>query len=237
MPMPPIASSRRAQRRDKLARWVITLGGVTVIASVVAILAMIVGVTVPLFRASAGRFALQCRLPKTVPRNDVLALGIDMGISGGRRHGVDLDLRRLAVAGRSADRPGDENAGGFAGNEKRRTAAPRRRVARGGQIFAGVVRRRERRWSRSPPPRGGMSCASICNPHFGERSGRRQHVEPLRTLGAPIRIGHHYPRRPVARRRRSPSSAKRRSRISLGEEETSTHQTVLREISPPRSAR
>jgi len=49
MPQLKTASTRRAKRRDTLARWVITLGGVTVIASVIAILALIVGVTVRCF--------------------------------------------------------------------------------------------------------------------------------------------------------------------------------------------
>ena len=73
--------SRRAQRRDKLARWLITLGGVTVIASVVAILALIVGVTVPLFRALRAEVVCTSHLPNTLPGEDVLALGIDMGMS------------------------------------------------------------------------------------------------------------------------------------------------------------
>ncbi|MEN6407253.1 MAG: ABC transporter permease subunit [Thermoguttaceae bacterium] len=44
------SSTRTAKRRDVAARWIITLGGVTVIASVAAILALIVGVTIPLFQ-------------------------------------------------------------------------------------------------------------------------------------------------------------------------------------------
>ena len=63
MPKLKTASTRRAKRRDKLARWVITLGGVTVIASVIAILALIVGVTVPLFRAPQANVVCTCRLP------------------------------------------------------------------------------------------------------------------------------------------------------------------------------
>ena len=63
MPTLKTASTRRAKRRDKLARWVITLGGVTVIASVVAILALIVGVTVPLFRTPRANVVCTCRFP------------------------------------------------------------------------------------------------------------------------------------------------------------------------------
>jgi ABC-type uncharacterized transport system permease subunit len=43
------ATLRRARRRDQVARWVIMLGGFAVIASVIAILLLIVGVTLPLF--------------------------------------------------------------------------------------------------------------------------------------------------------------------------------------------
>ena len=75
-------SSRKAWRRDKLARWVITLGGVTVIASVVAIVALIVGVTVPLFRPPRATLVGNSRLPKSLASNDVLCCGIDLGIAG-----------------------------------------------------------------------------------------------------------------------------------------------------------
>ena len=71
-------SSRKAWRRDKLARWVITLGGVTVIASVVAIVALIVGVTVPLFRPPRAKMVCHARLPKTLSSNDILCCGIDL---------------------------------------------------------------------------------------------------------------------------------------------------------------
>ncbi len=63
MPKLKTASTRRAKRHDKLARWVITLGGVTVIASVIAILALIVGVTVPLFQSPQANVVCTCRLP------------------------------------------------------------------------------------------------------------------------------------------------------------------------------
>ncbi len=76
------ASTRRAKRRDKLARWIITLGGITVIASVVAILALIVGVAVPLFRTPRANVASTCQLPESMPRDKVLRLGIDMNMDG-----------------------------------------------------------------------------------------------------------------------------------------------------------
>ena len=82
MPKLKTASTRRAKRRDKLARWVITLGGITVIASVVAILALIVGVTVPLFRTPQASVVSACRLPESLPIDKVLRLGIDRDIDG-----------------------------------------------------------------------------------------------------------------------------------------------------------
>lgn len=57
------ASTRTAKRRDKLARWIITLGGLAVIASVIAILALIVGVTLPLFRSARTDVVAKCPLP------------------------------------------------------------------------------------------------------------------------------------------------------------------------------
>jgi phosphate transport system permease protein len=55
-------STRKAKRRDKLARWVITLGGIAVIVSVIAILALIVGVTFPLFRSPRAEQICSCDL-------------------------------------------------------------------------------------------------------------------------------------------------------------------------------
>ena len=40
---------RRVKRRDKAARWVVTFGGAAIILSVLAILVLIVGTTLPLF--------------------------------------------------------------------------------------------------------------------------------------------------------------------------------------------
>jgi len=63
MPKLKTVSTRRAKRRDTIARWVITLGGITVIGSVVAILALIVGVAIPLFRTPQTTVVATCRLP------------------------------------------------------------------------------------------------------------------------------------------------------------------------------
>ncbi|MGA7702112.1 MAG: ABC transporter permease subunit [Thermoguttaceae bacterium] len=84
MPELKTASTRRAKRRDKLARWVITLGGATVIASVIAILALIVGVTLPLFRAARASVACVCPLPTREfgDASRVLRVGIDASLDG-----------------------------------------------------------------------------------------------------------------------------------------------------------
>ena len=75
-------SSRKAKRHDKLARWVITLGGVAVIASVIAILVMIVSVTLPLFRNPGAERIGTYRLPSPTMPDDVLGLGIDTDVHG-----------------------------------------------------------------------------------------------------------------------------------------------------------
>lgn len=88
MPQWKTASTRIAKRRDKLARWIITLGGITVIASVVAILALIVGVTVPLFRTPQANVVATCQLPESLLGEKVLRLGIDMCLDGSNVTGI-----------------------------------------------------------------------------------------------------------------------------------------------------
>ncbi|MHB8899899.1 MAG: ABC transporter permease subunit [Thermoguttaceae bacterium] len=68
---------RRAKRTDAVARWVILLGGVTVIGSVVAILVLIVGVTLPLFRTAHFRQAARVALTDATKEGEVLAVGVD----------------------------------------------------------------------------------------------------------------------------------------------------------------
>jgi phosphate transport system permease protein len=110
------SSTRSAKRRDKIARWIITSGGITIIASVVAILALIVGVTIPLFQTPRSTVVSTCRLPNLLPASlgrgagseggsvapsttgqkvnqlspggRVIGLGIDMGIDGRNVVGV-----------------------------------------------------------------------------------------------------------------------------------------------------
>jgi phosphate transport system permease protein len=105
MPKPKTASTRRAKRRDKLARWVITLGGVTVIASVIAILALIVGVTLPLFRAPRANVACVCPLPALLPS----PIGRGAGGEGGRGFGAQRsrspDIRGSTSANSDSPHP------------------------------------------------------------------------------------------------------------------------------------
>ncbi|NUQ65536.1 MAG: ABC transporter permease subunit [Pirellulales bacterium] len=76
------ARIRRARRHDRLARWIITLGGVTVIASVVAILLLIVSATFPLFRPARSHSIAWTRLPESLPAKDVVGLGVEVGVGG-----------------------------------------------------------------------------------------------------------------------------------------------------------
>ncbi len=71
---------RGANRRDRIARWIITLGGVTIIASVVAIILLIVGVTLPLFLPASATVRASGRLPASLPANDILALGVRLDL-------------------------------------------------------------------------------------------------------------------------------------------------------------
>ncbi|MBN2579874.1 MAG: ABC transporter permease subunit [Pirellulales bacterium] len=68
---------RRVQRRDRIARWTITLGGVAIIVSVIAILVLIVSVTLPLFRPPRDEIVSKTALPAAFSDKEVLALGID----------------------------------------------------------------------------------------------------------------------------------------------------------------
>lgn len=111
----------RVNRRDRLARWVITLGGIAIIASVVAIVALIVGTAAPLFRGAQSRELVRTQLPKSVPFSNVLALGIEMDVGSPSaiaeiltNDGVVtfLNMRTGEVGGREAIAPPAGSAGG-----------------------------------------------------------------------------------------------------------------------------
>lgn len=74
---------KRAKRRDRIARWVIVLGGLAIIASVIAILVLIVGTTAPLFRAAGSREVAAVPLSASVAPGGLLAVGIETELDGG----------------------------------------------------------------------------------------------------------------------------------------------------------
>ncbi len=71
---------RCAKRRDRIARWVITLGGMTIIASVVAIVVLIVGVVVPLFRPASAAVKTNVPLAGFAGAEDILTLGVRLDL-------------------------------------------------------------------------------------------------------------------------------------------------------------
>jgi phosphate transport system permease protein len=75
------ATLRRVKRRDRIARWVVTLGGVVVIVSVLGILVLIVGTTVPLFLPARARVLAETPLPRSISVDRVLGLGLEMSMN------------------------------------------------------------------------------------------------------------------------------------------------------------
>ena len=76
MSKPSQATLRRVKRHDRLARWVVTLGGVVVIVGVLGILVMILGTALPLFLPARARLLAEAPLPSSVKAEGVLGLGI-----------------------------------------------------------------------------------------------------------------------------------------------------------------
>ena len=66
----------RAKRNDRIARWVITLGGMLVILSVIFILLQIASVALPLFKSPDAEIFAKFPLPEAT-EGDVLAVGVD----------------------------------------------------------------------------------------------------------------------------------------------------------------
>jgi phosphate transport system permease protein len=66
---------------DKLAEWVITIAGVTVIAAMFAMLALIVREAAPLFVPATQQAAGAIALPAGITSDDVVALGIEVDLS------------------------------------------------------------------------------------------------------------------------------------------------------------
>ncbi len=68
---------RRIKRRDRLARWVITVGGMAIIASVILILLLIGEVSLPLFQEPKADRLSSFALPGNPHEAQVLAVDID----------------------------------------------------------------------------------------------------------------------------------------------------------------
>jgi phosphate transport system permease protein len=66
----------RAKRRDRLAHWLITGGGLLVIASVIGILVLIARVAFPLFLPPSARQSAEVHLAP-IDNSDTLAIGVD----------------------------------------------------------------------------------------------------------------------------------------------------------------
>jgi phosphate transport system permease protein len=66
----------RVKLYDRLARWVVTLGGAVVIVSVLGILVLIVLTALPLFYSAQARILAEAGLPASVKADELLALGI-----------------------------------------------------------------------------------------------------------------------------------------------------------------
>ena len=113
-------AARRVKRRDRVARWVIMSGGLLVIASVVAILVLIVGVTLPLFWPAQVRETGRVPLPPGLGADEILGLGTELAIGQNSatahvltRDGIFtfIDLATQRVLGRETAAPPAAAAG------------------------------------------------------------------------------------------------------------------------------
>ncbi len=115
------ATIRKSKRRDRIARWVITFGGAAVVASVLAILFLIVGVVLPLFRSPRTNHVTSDPLPAEIVADDVLAVGVELDagqqrsltahVLAGDGTFTFLDLnRRLEVVGSQRVAPPEGSA-------------------------------------------------------------------------------------------------------------------------------
>jgi len=82
MAAPDKAILNRARRRDKIARWVVILGGMAVIASVIAILFLILGTAVPLFFPARSELLAGSGSAEPQPPADVLHVGVEESVDG-----------------------------------------------------------------------------------------------------------------------------------------------------------
>jgi phosphate transport system permease protein len=93
---------RKVKRHDRIARWVISCGGMAVIFSVIFILLLIVKVALPLFAES--RAEVFSRYPAGMPAEEILAVGTDDYLEAGFTLDRSGTLRFYAtVDGREID--------------------------------------------------------------------------------------------------------------------------------------
>ena len=162
---------RRRLVRDRLARWVVTAGGLAIIVSILGILVFILAEVWPLTRPAAVERAGAIRLPGGVPlalladehRSHVAALGGDGVVR------VVRDGRRPGGPGTAAPRAGgppDRRRGAAGGALFRRL---HRRRPRG--LGAGRVRDRVRRRPAASSPRGSAGRSSSSSTPAGRPLG------------------------------------------------------------------
>ena len=138
------ATLRRVKRHDRWARWVVTLGGAIVIVSVLGILVLILGTTLPLFYPARARLLGEAALPASLPAEGVLGLGVQSAANeswlvahvvdaAGKFHFVDL-LGKGAVGEADAsppEKPAGRGEGGLQSKEAGRSLLPGGTIARG----------------------------------------------------------------------------------------------------------
>jgi phosphate transport system permease protein len=91
---------RKVKRQDRIARWVITLAGITIIASVIAILLLIASVTVPLFHSAKAELRAEATLPEGLSEKNIMSLGVDFVELGRRSDNDSLTAYTLAKDGK-----------------------------------------------------------------------------------------------------------------------------------------
>ncbi len=92
---------RRVKMYDRIARWTITLGGALIIAGVIAILALIVGVTLPLFWPSRASLLVDsvALIEKDKTAAPTSAMGVDLVELAGEAGGDSLTAFTLDQTG------------------------------------------------------------------------------------------------------------------------------------------
>ena len=73
----------RAKKNDRLAAWLINIGGFFVILSVIGILVLILKVAIPLFLPSGATVVSTVSLSGGIPSSRVLAVGADDDLTTG----------------------------------------------------------------------------------------------------------------------------------------------------------